>query len=146
MSRRDGGAWRRLAVTLVLVIAPSLSRADTLGMRIYGERCSACHGADGAGDGPAAAALDPRPRNFRDQQFWEGRPRTQVRLVVEHGRPGTMMAGFKGVLTPEEIDAVVSYVMDFGTAAEGDGDASPGDDQVPAAGQGEDPPGADPRS
>jgi mono/diheme cytochrome c family protein len=140
---RDGLAWRWLVVALVLMIVPSLAWAGTpLGARIYGERCSACHGTDGAGDGPAAAALDPKPRNFRDRHFWRARPRTQVRLVVEHGRPGTMMAGFKGVLTPEEIDAVVSYVMDFEAAAEGDGDASPGDGQVPATGNGEDPPGA----
>jgi mono/diheme cytochrome c family protein len=125
-------------LTTMLALAPLPSLADGLGARIYGERCSACHGADGSGDGPAAAALQPKPRNFRDPQFWRARPRLQIRLVVEKGRPGTMMAGFDGVLTPEEIDAVVSYVMAFKTAAGGGGDASPGDGQVPAARSGQD--------
>jgi mono/diheme cytochrome c family protein len=130
-----------LALLLTMAFVPAPVLADALGARIYGERCSACHGADGSGDGPAAAALQPKPRNFRDPGFWRGRPRLQIRLVVEKGRPGTMMAGFEGVLTPEEIEAVVSYVIDFQTAAEGDGDASPGDGQVPATGAGEDPAG-----
>lgn len=34
--------------------------------QIFSGRCSPCHGAAGAGDGAAAAALNPRPRNFHD--------------------------------------------------------------------------------
>jgi mono/diheme cytochrome c family protein len=136
--------WGTLGLaTALLALAPLPSLADALGARIYAERCSACHGADGSGDGPAAAALQPKPRNFRDPQFWRARPRMQIRLVVEKGRPGTMMAGFDEVLTREEIEAVVSYVMDFKTAAEGNGDASSGDGQVPAARSGQDAAGTD---
>ena len=29
-------------------------------------RCVTCHGANGAGDGPASVGLTPRPRDFRD--------------------------------------------------------------------------------
>jgi len=133
----DRVAGRVVALTLASLLLPAVAPADALGPRIYGERCSACHGAEGAGDGPAAAALEPSPRNFRDPAFWRGRTRAQIRLVVAHGRPGTLMAGFEEVLTPEEIDAVVSYVLDFGPGAE-DGDASPGDGKAPTAGKGED--------
>jgi len=137
--------WPLLATLLALMVAPPVARADdALGRRIYGERCSACHGAGGAGDGPAALALDPKPRNFRDPQFWRQRARAEIRSVVEQGRPGTMMAGFLEVLTPEEIDAVVSYVMHFATAAEGEGHANPGDGQIPGAGKGEDTAGTRP--
>jgi len=31
--------------------------------------CAACHGPKGAGDGPTAAALNPKPRSFVDAQF-----------------------------------------------------------------------------
>lgn len=32
--------------------------------------CVVCHGRDGHGDGPAAASLNPRPRDFRDLQAY----------------------------------------------------------------------------
>jgi mono/diheme cytochrome c family protein len=36
---------------------------------IFNERCAACHGADGKGDGPAAANLKPRPIDFHSQNW-----------------------------------------------------------------------------
>jgi mono/diheme cytochrome c family protein len=36
---------------------------------IFSERCAACHGADGNGDGPAAANLKPRPIDFHSQNW-----------------------------------------------------------------------------
>jgi mono/diheme cytochrome c family protein len=87
------------------------------GPEIYVERCAACHGDGGAGDGPAAAALEPRPRNFRDASFWTNRTDDQLRQVVRDGKPGTLMSPFKDVLSAPEIDAVVAYVRSFAPAA-----------------------------
>jgi len=90
--------------------------AGAKGKEIYEIRCAPCHGAEGRGDGPAAAAITPPPRNFRDPAFWRGRTAGQLRLVVQQGRPGTLMAPFAGVLSDAEIDAVVAYlVASFGT-------------------------------
>jgi cytochrome c oxidase cbb3-type subunit 2 len=36
----------------------------TKGLALFATNCQTCHGAKGAGDGPAAFVLDPRPRNF----------------------------------------------------------------------------------
>jgi mono/diheme cytochrome c family protein len=67
----------------------------------------------GAGDGPAAAGIDPKPRNFRDPGFWKGRSAEQLRLVVREGRPGTLMPPFEGILSDAEIDDVVAYLQSF---------------------------------
>src|SRR5213594_1020780 len=69
------------------------------GKGIYETRCAPCHGIGGGGDGPAAAAIEPKPRNFRDPAFWNGRTREQLRLAVEQGEPGTLMAPFEGTLS-----------------------------------------------
>ena len=107
----------RRAVVVLLVLAGLVQAADPpAGARIYAERCSGCHGDGGGGDGPAAAALLPRPRNFRDAAFWQGRTAEQVRAVVKKGKPGTMMPGFEGVLTDAEIDGVVDFVRRFDPA------------------------------
>jgi cytochrome c oxidase cbb3-type subunit 2/cytochrome c oxidase cbb3-type subunit I/II len=87
------------------------------GKAIYDTRCSPCHGMDGAGDGPAAAAITPKPRNFRDREFWSGRADAQLRMVVKEGRPGTLMPPFEGVVSDAEIDAVVAYLRTFRPAA-----------------------------
>lgn len=102
---------RSLALALAFAAAPALAADD--GKAVYEIRCAPCHGSTGTGDGPAAAALEPKPRNFRDPSFWHGRTRTSLRLTVEQGRPGTMMSPFKGVLTDAEIDGVVRYVESF---------------------------------
>jgi hypothetical protein len=42
------------------IAAPVKAEADT----VWTQRCSTCHGAGGKGDGAAAAALTPKPRDF----------------------------------------------------------------------------------
>jgi len=107
-SRRAG-----LALALALAAAPAFAADADDGKAVYEIRCAPCHGSAGAGDGPAAVAIEPKPRNFRDPSFWRGRSRASLRLTVEQGRPGTMMSPFKGVLSDAEIDDVVRYVESF---------------------------------
>lgn len=83
------------------------------GQSIYETRCAPCHGDGGAGDGPAAAGLDPKPRNFRDPDFWRGHSPAELRLVVKQGKPGTLMPPFEGALSETQIDAVVGYLETF---------------------------------
>ncbi|MBK8946793.1 MAG: cytochrome c [Ignavibacteriae bacterium] len=40
------------------------------GNTLYQTNCASCHGADGNGDGVAAAALNPKPRNFHQKDGW----------------------------------------------------------------------------
>jgi len=83
------------------------------GQGIYETRCAPCHGTEGRGDGPAAAGLEPKPRNLRDPEFWRGRTPAQLRLVVKLGKPGTLMPPFEGALSEAQIDAVVGYLESF---------------------------------
>jgi mono/diheme cytochrome c family protein len=109
--RAIGGASLAGAVLAVAAAAPAADPAR--GKDVYDIRCAPCHGETGAGDGPAAAALTPKPRNFLEPAFWKGRTPVQLRLVVKQGRPGTLMAPFEGVLSDQEIDDVVAYVQTF---------------------------------
>jgi len=106
------------ALGVVLALATSApARADGPdGARIYAEQCAGCHGDDGRGDGPAAAALIPKPRNFRDPAFWQDRTPAQIEAIVRAGKPGSMMMAFGGALSDAEIAAVARFVHGFAPA------------------------------
>ena len=75
--------------------------------------CFNCHGTDGAGNGPAAAKLNPAPRNFRHHGFWRHRTEGELFWVIKHGSPGTAMIGFGPVLSDEEIWSLIQYEGTF---------------------------------
>jgi high-affinity iron transporter len=108
-------APERLILAVVLAVSglvmPAGAEEPGLGKQVFEIRCAPCHGDNGGGDGPAAAAIVPKPRNFQDPEFWRARSAPQLKLVVQKGRPGTLMAPFEGVLSDAEIDAVVGYLV-----------------------------------
>jgi len=67
-----------------------------------------CHGPNGKGDGPAAAGLNPKPRNHTDGSYMNSRTDEQLLQVIRNGK-GAMPAWGK-VLSEEEIQAVLKHV------------------------------------
>lgn len=66
---------------------PNLKR----GRELFAANCTSCHGATGAGDGPAAASLDPKPANFLDPQKGADLSPFRAFNTVRVGIPGTPM-------------------------------------------------------
>jgi cytochrome c oxidase cbb3-type subunit 2 len=62
------GAWREVFepqnVALSAMAIPPSEDLTARGREVYQERCVGCHGDKGDGNGPAAAFLFPRPRDF----------------------------------------------------------------------------------
>jgi high-affinity iron transporter len=82
------------------------------GRGAYSVWCIACHGAVGAGDGPTANSLDPRPRNFREQKFKQGARVDQIFTTIAKGVPGSMMKPFTN-LSNEERWGLAYYVLEL---------------------------------
>src|SRR5262245_59283715 len=64
---RKGEAMKRTAIVVVLAVAAAgVARAEQThpSKETYDRLCASCHGTDGKGDGPAAAALDPKPTDL----------------------------------------------------------------------------------
>jgi mono/diheme cytochrome c family protein len=66
-------------------IAEAPAPPSYLALNIFRNRCASCHGATGAGDGPAAAGLNPRPRNFADPTWHSRASESYLRRVVLEG-------------------------------------------------------------
>jgi mono/diheme cytochrome c family protein len=79
-----------------------------LGAKVYSERCALCHGPEGKGNGPAAAGLNPKPRNHTDGSYMNARTDEELLTVIRNGK-GAMPA-WKTVLSEQEIQAVLKHV------------------------------------
>jgi mono/diheme cytochrome c family protein len=55
--------------------------------QIFGMRCSACHGPEGRGDGPAASALGKKPVSFHDRKWQRSVSNQQIAKVIIYGGP-----------------------------------------------------------
>lgn len=62
---------------------------------LFQQRCAACHGAQGRGDGPLAAGLEPKPANFHDAGRQAQRSVFGLYNTITLGVPGTGMPAFK---------------------------------------------------
>ena len=71
--------------------------------------CMNCHGTKGDGQGPMAAALTPRPRNFTCGETMNEISDGQLFWIVKKGSPGTGMMAFPG-LSDDQIWQLVHYI------------------------------------
>lgn len=69
---------------------PDLAR----GAALYVAQCAACHGAQGGGDGPLAASLEPKPIAFNNRERAASRSVMALYQVVSQGVEGTSMSSF----------------------------------------------------
>lgn len=90
--------------------AISIDGDPVLGARLYAELCAGCHGVSTAGDGPAAAALRPRPADLRGFYRHE-----RLVEVLWHGVPGTAMPAWRD-RSPEELAALAAFLQRVASA------------------------------
>ena len=125
-----GGVLAMIVVLLSLKIydaqAALVVQDVTQGEAIYIERCSACHGIEGNGQGPAAERLFIKPRDFtRDEykikstQGDEFPSRDDLIAIIADGMPGTSMPAWDDELNEDEIGDVADYIQQsFGAMLE----------------------------
>ncbi len=80
------------------------------GAALFAKTCVQCHGAEGRGNGPSAAGLDPKPSNFHDAERMTDISPFQAFNAIRLGVPGTGMAAFTD-LSDQQAWALAFYVV-----------------------------------
>jgi mono/diheme cytochrome c family protein len=82
------------------------------GADLYAVNCAVCHGENGEGDGPGAAALDPPPANMHEDHV-QGLTDGAIFYIVSHGVPETAMPPWDNQLSEEERWHLVNFLRTF---------------------------------
>lgn len=82
---------------------------------LYAKYCITCHGRAGAGDGPLANSIKPRPVSFADPAFQATRSDQQLAAAITVGKPP--MPSFGKLLSPVQVTALVAYIRLLGPRA-----------------------------
>jgi mono/diheme cytochrome c family protein len=86
---------------------------------IYKTRCTTCHGPAGKGDGPAGAALNPKPRDLGDQAWQKSVTDEHIEKIILNGGPSVgkspLMPANPDLSTkPDVVKALRAMVRKFG--------------------------------
>lgn len=133
-ARRHRHVWISTLAALVIVAAsipwPGLEHARPL-LRtslavappeaacpvVYREQCAACHGARGHGDGPSAAGLTPRPRDYSDPKLASRSDDELMGVIRDGGLAHQLSAAMPshGHLSDAELEELVQCVRALGS-------------------------------
>jgi mono/diheme cytochrome c family protein len=91
---------------------PVPADADSIaaGKQIFVGNCLACHGAAGKGDGPAAAACNPRPKDLSDPKIASQTDGELFWKITEGKKP---MPTYEKLLTDTQRWQAVDYIRNF---------------------------------
>lgn len=79
------------------------------GAAIFSQTCAVCHGPEGAGDGPGAAALEPKPADLRADHV-QANSDGGLFYTISEGRPGTAMPAWEETLSESQRWHLVNYI------------------------------------
>ncbi len=107
-------------VALVLPLSASAGGDAAKGKATFQTNCSSCHGPMGKGDGPLAAALNPKPRNLTGGDFKldtdkDGKPGSDadLRAVIKNGAAAyggsPLMAPWPS-LSSGDLDNLIAFI------------------------------------
>lgn len=91
---------------------------DERAAALFGQLCQTCHGPNGDGNGPMAASLPVKPRNYTDPAWQASVTDDQIKEIILKGGAAVgknaMMPGNPNLATdPDELEGLVKIVRGF---------------------------------
>lgn len=103
----------RLAVAYEVSQAPAITPDPARGAPLYAQHCSVCHGATGAGDGPASLGMEPAPGDLRDAARFDRLSLYAIYNTLGLGIEGTDMPSFADQLDDRQRWDLATYLAGF---------------------------------
>lgn len=91
--------------SIALTTSPAQAQGKWPAAKVYSVHCAKCHSQDGKG------IPSLQPPDFTDAKWQASRSNKQLHNGIANGIG--VMPGFKGVLKPGQINALVVYVRSF---------------------------------
>lgn len=83
----------------------------------FKNRCAPCHGESGKGDGPGAAALTPKPRDYTNAAWQDGVKDEDIKKTIVSGGAAVgkspIMPASPDLDGKPELDGLVAYIRTF---------------------------------
>jgi mono/diheme cytochrome c family protein len=96
-----------------LFVSHSAQASPKDGAKLFKSLCVTCHGPTGAGDGPAAKAIKPKPRKLNDRKIMSKVSDKRIFSVIKSGgaklKLSPLMPPFAHLKTGQ-IDDLVSHI------------------------------------
>ncbi len=106
-----------LALVLFLVTLAVGQDAEK-GKAVFAQYCGSCHGATGKGDGPGAAALNPKPKDLTSAGYVKGLKDDYLRDLVTKGGPAVgkspLMPPMGGAFKPDDVNNIIAFLRSLG--------------------------------
>ncbi len=105
----------------VSAVNPARSADPAVGKMLYQANCASCHGPRGAGDGPVAEALNPKPAKHNDGVYMNGLENEYLTRVIRDGGAAVgksvLMAPWGMTLSDQEIRDLVTFTRSLAEPA-----------------------------
>jgi mono/diheme cytochrome c family protein len=87
------------------------------GNDLYQKTCSPCHGTSGKGDGPAAIALNPKPRDHSNGTYMDTLTNRHIYNVIKNGgaQYGYPTMPAQPQLTDDQVVTIIAKVRSLST-------------------------------
>lgn len=100
---------------LYFVSSVSYAQGDSAkGAEAYKTYCATCHGDTGKGDGIAAAALEPKPRDLSNAEYVSGLTDEHIKKVITGGGASVGMSAampaWGGIIPEDDINNIIAYI------------------------------------
>lgn len=99
---------------MLVFVQPALAADIDAGKQKFRQMCSTCHGPAGGGDGPAAAGLNPKPRDLGDAGWQASVDDEHLRTVITKGGTAVglspLMTPFGSILKGDDLENVIAFI------------------------------------
>ncbi|MBI4572694.1 MAG: cytochrome c [candidate division NC10 bacterium] len=104
-----------LALGVGIIFQGLASGADVAkGKAAFQQYCASCHGSAGKGDSPAAAALNPKPRDLSDKTYAASLKDPYLLQIIKGGgaavKKSPLMPAIGNTLKEDQIQDVIAYL------------------------------------